>query len=186
MARIDPIPREDMSEEQIRVNDEIAGVRSGDQARGPFAIWLRTPELAEKIGTFGIHLRTRSSLPRRLFELAVLTTARTWTAQYEWFAHEKFIDVAGLDPAVVEDIRLGRKPAFTQADEELVYGIVTEVSETRSLNDESYHKAVQTLGEQTVIDLLTVIGYYTMIAVVLVGIEVDTPDGTTPLPPLTG
>ncbi len=65
MARINPIPREDMSEEQIRVNDAIAGVRSGDQANGPFAIWLRTPELAEKIGTFGIHLRTRSSLPRR-------------------------------------------------------------------------------------------------------------------------
>ncbi len=61
-----------------------------------------------------------------------------------------------------------------------------EMSETRALNDESYQRAVQILGEQTVIDLLTVIGYYTMIAVVLVGLEVDTPNGSLPLPPITG
>jgi 4-carboxymuconolactone decarboxylase len=186
MARINPIPRQDMSEEQIRVNDEIAGVRSGDHARGPFAIWLRTPELAEKIGAFGIHLRTQSALPRRLFELAVLTTARTWTAQYEWYAHSQFVELAELDPAMVEEIRLGRKPAFTQADEEIIYDVVMEMSETRRLTDETYEKAVRILGEQTVVDLLTVIGYYTMIAVVLVGLEVDTPDGTTPLPPVSG
>ena len=186
MARINPIPREDMSQEQIRVNDAIAAVRAGGQAKGPFAVWLRTPELAEKIGTFGIHLRTKTSLPRRLFELVVLTTARTWTAQYEWFAHEKFVDDAGLDAAMVEELRQGRKPAFAEADEDLVYDIVIEISETRALADESYRKAIDMLGEQTVIDLLTIIGYYTMIAVVLVGLEVDTPDGSTPLPPLTG
>ena len=182
MARINPIPREDMTQEQIRVNDAIAAVRAGGQAKGPFSVWLRTPELAEKIGTFGIHLRTRNSLPRRLFELTVLVTARTWTAQYEWYAHEKHVGVAGLDPALVEEIRQGRKPVFAEDDEELVYDIVTEISQTRALGDTTYQKAIQLLGEQGVIDLLTVIGYYTMIAVVLVGLEVDTPDGSRPLP----
>ena len=148
MARINPIPREDMSEEQLRVNDDISGVRAGGQAMGPFAIWLRSPEMAEKIGAFGIHLRTKSSLSRRLFELAVLTTARTWSAQYEWYAHAKFIDVAELDPNVMEEIRLGRKPAFAQADEELVYDIVMEMSDTRALSDESYLRASQVLSEE--------------------------------------
>ena len=186
MARINPIPREDMSQEQIRVNDAIAAVRAGGQAKGPFAVWLRTPELAEKIGTFGIHLRTQNALPRHLFELAVLTTARIWTAQYEWYAHESHVAAAGLDPALVEEIRQGRKPDFAEADEELVYDMVCEISETRALGDDSYQRAVQLLGEQGVIDLLTIIGYYTMIAVVLVGLEVDTPDGSRPLPPIAG
>jgi 4-carboxymuconolactone decarboxylase len=186
MARIDPIPREQMTKEQIRVNDAIAGVRDGGQAMGPFAIWLRTPELAEKIGTFGIHLRTQSALPRRLFELAVMTTARSWIAQYEWYAHKKHALAAGLEPLLIEDIRQGRKPAFTKEDDELVYDIVMEMSETRTLGDDSYQRALATLGEQGVIDLLTIIGYYTMIAIVLVGLEVDTLDGSAPLAPLKG
>ena len=142
--------------------------------------------MAEKIGAFGNHLRTKSALPRRLFELAVLTTARTWTAQYEWYAHKKHALAAGLEPSLIEVIRQGRKPDFTDDEDELVYDVVLEMLENRSLSDERYQKALTTLGEQGVIDLLTVIGYYTMIAIVLVGLEVDTLDGSAPLAPLKG
>jgi 4-carboxymuconolactone decarboxylase len=184
MARIHPIPRDEMSPEQIRVNDIIATARSGDQASGPFAVWLRTPEFAELAGSFGMYLRTRTTLPRHLLELTVLVTARNWTAQYEWYAHEKHVGVAGLDADLVEDLRLGRRPNFKAAAEAVVYDVATEIHGTKTLSEETYRRALDTLGEQTVIDLLTVIGYYTMIAVVLVGLEVETPDGSTPLVPL--
>ncbi len=186
MARIDPIPRDEMSAEQIRVNDAIAGVRSGGQAKGPFAVWLRTPEFAELAGNLGIYLRTKTTLPRRLLELTVLVTARNWTAQYEWFAHAKFIDVAGLEMDLIEDLRVGRKLDFKAPDEAVVYDVITEIHHTKRLSADTYQRAIGTLGEQTVIDLLTIIGYYTMIAVVLVGLEVDTPDGSTPLPAIDG
>jgi 4-carboxymuconolactone decarboxylase len=175
-----------MSAEQIRVNDTIAAVRAGGQASGPFGIWLRTPEFAELAGDFGTYLRTRTTLPRRLLELTVLVTARDWTAQYEWYAHEQHVGVAGLDADLVEDLRLGKRPDFKAADDAVVYDVATEIHGTKTLSDETYQRALDTLGEQTVIDLLTIIGYYTMIAVVLVGLEVDTPDGSTPLPPMTG
>jgi 4-carboxymuconolactone decarboxylase len=184
MARIHPIPRDEMSAEQIRVNDTIAAARVGGQASGPFAIWLRTPEFAELAGYFGMYLRTRTTLPRRLLELTVLVTARNWTAQYEWYAHEKFVGVAGLDADLVEDLRLGRRPDFKAADEAVVFDVAIEIDRTKTLSADTYQRALDTLGEQTVIDLLTVIGYYTMIAVVLVGLEVDTPDSSTPLAPL--
>ena len=186
MARIHPIPRDQMSAEQIRVNDAIAAARSGGQAGGPFAVWLRTPEFAELAGTLGIYLRTRTTLPRRLLELTVLVTARDWAAQYEWYAHEKNIGVAGLDADLMEDLRLGQRPNFKAPDEAVVYDVATEIHRTKTLGAETYQRALVTLGEQTVIDLLTVIGYYTMIAVVLVGLEVETPDGSTPLARLGG
>ncbi|MDX1485511.1 MAG: carboxymuconolactone decarboxylase family protein [Alphaproteobacteria bacterium] len=183
MARVEPIPRDQMTAEQIRVNDIITAARYGGQARGPFAVWLRTPEFAELAGELGLYLRTRTTLPRRLLELTVLVTARNWRAQYEWYAHAGFADAAGLDPAVVEDLRLGRRPRFTADDEAVVYDVAREIDSGRRLTDATYQRAVELLGEQTVIDLLTIIGYYTMIAVLLVGLEVDTPDGSTPLPP---
>lgn len=186
MARIDPIPREEMTAEQVRVSEAIAAARSADAARGPFAIWLRTPALAEIAGELGAYLRTRTSLPRRLLELAVLTVARAWTAQYEWFAHAKFVEAAGLDPALVEAIRTGRPPAFGSDEEAIVHEVATELIDSRRLGEDTYRRAVSLLGEQAVIDLVTVVGYYVMVALVLVALEVETPDGSTPLPPLNG
>jgi 4-carboxymuconolactone decarboxylase len=182
LARIDPIPRAQMTAEQIRVNDAITGARAGGQAGGPFALWLRDPAFAEIAGEFGIYLRTKTTLPPRLLELTVLTTARNWTAQYEWSVHEKHAAAAGLDPDVIEDLRRGRAPSFEHDDEAVVYTVVKEIDTTKRLSDDTYARAVELLGEQTVIELLTITGYYSLIAMVLNGIEVDTPDGSTPLP----
>jgi len=87
MARIEPIPMDQMTSVQKRINDEIAGTRGGGAAKGPFALWLRTPELADKANAFGSYLRHQTSVPQNLVELAVLTIARAYSAQYEWHAH---------------------------------------------------------------------------------------------------
>jgi 4-carboxymuconolactone decarboxylase len=186
MTRIAPIPKDAMTPEQVRVNEKIAGPRYSGPARGPFAVWLRTPEFAEIASDFGLHLRTRTTLPRRLLELVVLITARQWTAQYEWAAHEGFAREAGLPDQVIEDLRTGRRPAFDAPDEALVYDVAMEIQERKGVGDDTYRRATDLLGEQTVIDLLTVIGYYTLLAVVLTGLDVEAPDGSIPLPPLPG
>ena len=72
MARINPIPLDRMTPEQRRLNDEIAGTRGGGPAKGPFALWLRTPELANHANAFGSYLRHSTSVPQNLVELAVL------------------------------------------------------------------------------------------------------------------
>ncbi len=158
MARLDPIPRERMTEDQQRINDEIASTRSVDQAGGPFALWLRTPELADLANQFGTYLRHQTSVPQRLVELAVLTIARHWTAQYEWFVHARYI-------------------------EKVVYALTTELHDQRTVSEGTYARAVELLGEQTVLELVTIIGFYTMVAMVLTTYRVDIPDGgALPLP----
>lgn len=177
MARIDPIPRDDMTAEQMRVNDLISATRGGGQANGPFGLWLWTPELAEKASVFGNHLRTGTSLSRRLTELAVLTIARAWTAQYEWFVHIRYVETVGLDPAMVDAIRNRTEPVIEKDDEKIVYRVTCELMEERKLSDQTYAEAIRTLGEQTTLDLVTIIGFYTMVAIVLVVCQVDIPDG---------
>lgn len=177
MARISPIPLDAMTPEQKRINDEIAGSRGGGPAKGPFALWLRTPELADKANLFGSYLRQQTSVPQRLVELAVLVVARTYTAQYEWFAHAAHANKVGLDATLVEAIRTGQEPVIEKEDEQIVHAVATALSVDRRLDDATYARAVEVLGEQTLLDLVTIIGFYTMVAVVLVSFDVDIPDG---------
>lgn len=183
MARIDPIPREKMTPEQIRVNDAISSKRGGGQAHGPFGIWLRTPELAEKAMVFGDHLRAELTLPQRLQELAVLVVARHWTAQYEWHAHARHAERLNVPPELIAAIRDRKEPVIEDEKDALVYRLTAEMLETRALSDATYAEAVRLLGEQTVVDLITTIGFYVMVAIVLVGFRVDIPGGGgAPLP----
>ena len=88
MARVPDVALEEMTAEQRRVYQEIGGARGG-VVRGPFAIWLRNPQLADQANQFGNAFRLSGKLDKRLFELMVLVVARHWSAQYEWFVHEK-------------------------------------------------------------------------------------------------
>jgi 4-carboxymuconolactone decarboxylase len=180
MSRVEDLSLESLTPEQKAVHARIAGTRGG-VVRGPFAIWLRNPAIAEAADRLGTTLR-QGSLDQRLFELMVLVVARHWTAQYEWFAHARQGLQAGLSPAVIDAIRDGRKPEFARDDERLVYELVTEMNETRTLSQPTYDRAVAALGLDRVIELVTSIGFYTMVAIMLNGFDAPVPGGERPLP----
>jgi len=181
MARVPDLAPERLTPQQKRIHDEIAGTREGT-VRGPFAIWLRLPEIADRANQFGNALRLQGKLEKRLFELMVLVVARHWSAQYEWFAHEQAALKAGLSPEVLESIRARRRPAFANADDALVYDIVSELSETRALGQPCYIRGVAGLGVDLMIELVTAAGFYTMVAMMLNAFDAPVPGGKRPLP----
>ena len=181
MSRVPNLPLEDLTAEQKRIYSEIAGTRGG-VVRGPFAIWLRTPAVAERANQFGNALRLDGRLDRRLFELMVLIVARHWSAQYEWFAHEQAALQAGLSPEVVGAIRDRRLPGLLRDDERLVYEIITELTETRTLSQPSYDRAVALLGLDLLVELITAAGFYTMVAMTLNAFDAPVPGDARPLP----
>ena len=183
MARVPNLAAEELTPEQKRIHDDIAATRSGT-VRGPFALWLRTPEIADLANRLGVVLRARK-LEQRLFELMVLVIARHWSAQYEWFAHEKHA-VRLLAGDVIEAIRAGRKPAFAKSDEELVYRTVTELNETRTVSQKTYDRALAALGLERLIELVAAAGFYTMVAMTLNAFDAPVPGGERPLPDLEG
>ncbi len=181
MGRVPDLQKSEMSAEQARIHDEIAAPRGGVVA-GPFAIWLRNPAVADRANQFGNALRLHGKLEKRLFELMVLVVARHWGAQYEWHAHEKQALANGIPAAVVEAIREHRQPVFAADDERLVYEIVREMNDTRHLSDATYARAMAAFGQDLVIELITSIGFYTMVAMVLNGFDAPVPGGRRPLP----
>ena len=177
--RFPPLAAGDMSPDQRRVAGAIAsGPRGG--LRGPFQAWLRSPELADRLQKVGEYLRFSSSVPRRLNELAILITARAWDAQFEWYAHHRLALEAGLDPAVAADIAEGRRPASMRDDEAVVYDFCTELRATRRVGDATLAATLALLGEQGVIDLIGVSGYYDTVSMTLHVAEVPLPDGLEP------
>ena len=83
MSRLDPVPIDQMTAEQRDLHDLIARQRSRGKVQGPFAVMLHAPDICERVADMVNHLlqETRVALP--LKELAIITIARQYTAQYE-------------------------------------------------------------------------------------------------------
>lgn len=154
------------SPRQQDIHDAIAAGPRGS-VRGPLAVWLHRPELAAKAQDLGAYCRYGSSLEPRLSELAICVMARTYGAEYEWFAHKPAALKAGLSAEVVEAIRTGAEPPFTDEEEEVVYRVSRAALDTRSVPDDLYARAESVLGTGRLVDLVGVLGYYSLISLTL-------------------
>jgi len=184
--RMPPIPRERMTEAQRVAADElIAGPRKG--VKGPFVPLLRSPELMARLQKVGEYLRFGSALPPRLSEFATLLVARQWTQAFEWGVHVPLAIAAGTHPQTIDALREGRRPVTMSAEEALVFDLVAELDAERGVSDARYAAAVAGLGEQGVLDLLGLVGYFTTISMVLnvARTPADAPAGVAPLPART-
>ena len=179
MTRYREITPAEMTPAQQRVHDMIVAGRRG-RFGGPFQLLIRAPEICEHAAKLGEHLRWGTSLPDRLSELAIITTASFWRAQYEWYAHAPLAEKAEVPAAAIEAIRRGETPGFEQKDEALVYRICTELFHTRRLSDASFSDAVATLGETGLMEVIAIIGYYTLIGNTLNAFQVALPQGVAP------
>ena len=177
--RMPPIPADQLTDAQKTAIAEFRAARSADIS-GPFVPLLRSPEVMNRARAMGDYLRFRSSLPPRLSEFVILLTARKWTQQYEWNAHQPLAIKGGLRAAIVDAIAAGRKPAAMAEDEAAVYALWDEVERHQSVGDATYARAVAKVGEQGVIDVLGITGYYTMLAMVMNTTRTPLPDGVKP------
>jgi 4-carboxymuconolactone decarboxylase len=179
MSRYREISAAEMNPAQKRVHDQIVAGKRG-RFGGPFQLLIRAPEICGLASQLGEHLRWGSSLPDRLSELAIIATARFWRAQYEWYAHAPLAEKAGVPAAAIEAIRTGGSPVFAAQDEVLVHRICSEILRTQRLSDASFNAAVAAFGEQGLVEIIAIIGYYTLIGNTLNVFQVKLPEGEKP------
>ena len=179
MSRYREIGLADMTPEQKQVHDEIAGGKRG-RFGGPFQVLIRAPEACRHLSRLGEYLRWGSSLPPQVSELAICLTARHIRANYEWHAHAPLAIEAGAPAAALEAIRTGGRPHFAVKDQALTYRLVTELIDTKRLSDASFAEAIAAFGEGGVVELGTIIGYYTAIGNALNVFQVGLPAGQAP------
>jgi 4-carboxymuconolactone decarboxylase len=180
MARLPELQLAKLTPQQRLIYDEIA--RHHPSVRGLWAIWLTVPEIADLAHKFYILLRVPGKLEPRLVVLLVLVMARHWSSQFEWFLHEGQAHKVGISADIIEAIRTGRPPSFAREDEKIVYQLVTEINESKTLCPASYERAVAALGDQLLVELVTTAGFYAMVSMMLNVFDAQIPGGERPLP----
>lgn len=179
--RFKPLTESSMNEAQLKAARDLAsGQRGRINMDGPNALLLRSPELMSRTQRVGEYLRYNSAIPPRLSEFAILVTARQWTAQVEWLTHYPIALKAGIDAAVADDLAQGRHPAGMKEDEAIVYQFLKELHETKTVSDATAKSALDKFGENGVIDLVGLTGYYTLLAMVLNVARMPLPGGVAP------
>lgn len=154
-----------LTSEQKPVYDAIAAPRKGNVPK-PFHVFLQSPELADRVQQLGALLRYRTGLPPHLSELAILVTAKHWDAHYEWSVHEGEARKAGVAEDVIDAIASNTRPMLS-GDAAAVYDFASSFLATRDVPDSVFNLAVARLGSKTVVELSSILGYYSMLAIVM-------------------
>jgi 4-carboxymuconolactone decarboxylase len=166
----------EMNEAQKQTYDEaIAGKRGS--APAPMMAWLNSPEMARHATRLGEMLRFNTIFPPKLSEIAILVTARHFTAHYEWYAHKRLALKGGLDAKIIDDIRDRRTPEFDDPKARMIYDVAKSLHEGHGLSQALYDEAVALLGERGVVEIIGLCGYYTMVSMTLNTFEFGLPDG---------
>ncbi len=176
--RLPDLTPEQMTDEQRRVADAAASGKRGS-VPAPLRAWLHSPEFGDRAQRLGEFLRYDTSLGPALAELAILVTARFWTAQYEWYAHKKFALKAGVSPAVCDAIARRQRPDLPDEKAAVVYDYSTAMHQQHGVPQALHDRAVAALGEAGVVELVGLLGYYTMVSMTLNGFGIGVPPGET-------
>ena len=178
--RMPPIPDAEMTAAQRAAVADFKQTRNTSAFEGPFVPLLRSPELLRRAQRVGEYLRYHSALPPRLSEMAILIAARHWCQQFEWSIHSANATTAGLAPGVIEAIAEGRRPVDMAEDEAALHDFCLELLRHQCVSDTTYAQAVARFEEQGVIDLVGILGYYSLLAMVMNTAQTPLPDGMEP------
>ncbi len=165
--RFKPLSYEQMDPTQKKMAETMA---AGRGPGGSFNIIVRSPDAGSLFYDMGERVRFHMSVPDKLKEIAILLTARYWTAHFEWQAHRRAAAQAGLSEETIKAIAEGRRPEGMSSDEAAVYNFVTELYKTKNVSDGTFAALKSLVGERGVVDIIVTAGYY---QVVSMGMNVD-------------
>ncbi len=183
MSRLRSLRYDDLGPEGRQIWDGVVGSRGGDLVNadgslvGPFNVFLHAPGVGRRLSSLGAAVRFGTSLDRRLSELAILAVSARWRAEFEWYAHVPMAREHGVSDAVIEAIGRGEDPPIEAEDERVVYTAARELAETGRLGQQTYDAGFALLGEQGMVELVALCGYYTLIAYLLNAFDVPVPSG---------
>jgi 4-carboxymuconolactone decarboxylase len=168
--RLPPLQDAALSERQQRITSQLE-MESPGRVKDVYAIWLRKPEIADRAFQYEQVLYGKLSMSKPLIELAVLVTARFWTADELWAVHRGLAADAGIEAAVIAAIAENRLPRFSSEDEAIAHVFANELITQGRVTDDTFAQSVRRFGYQGVIELVAVVGFYSMVALTLNAFE---------------
>lgn len=166
------------------------GTGYGSGLRGPIGVWMNSPALAQAMFDVRQRVRYESDRDQRLTELAIISTAREINNQYEYTAHEPLAVAAGLEQDIIDIVRFRRDVEDNQSvagfgeTEQVIVKFAREVISEERVSSETFARAIDIFGEEGVMDLTGLIGYYSFVAITLKAFDVQRPAGSDLLLPV--
>ena len=144
---------------------------------GPFDAWLLSPELSHRLRGLAVVLWERTTLDRGLVELAISITGRFWEANVECAAHAPRAIEYGIASEVLDAVFEERRPDFAPEEQLLLYDVCMALHRNRALSGSLHARAVSMFGEQGVVELISVIGFYALVSMTLNAFEIPVAPG---------
>jgi 4-carboxymuconolactone decarboxylase len=148
---------------------------------GPFNAWVTAPAVGRRLADLGGHLRFATSIERRLLELAIVTVGAHWRAEFEWYAHSRMALQHGISQAVLDALARGTEPTLEADDEKVVYAVARQLATRGRLDEPTYRAGRDLLGDQGMVELVSLCGYYTLVSFTLNAFAVPLPPGVDPV-----
>lgn len=188
MTRLTFLARSELDEDQSAVWDALVDSRGGGvdlfdsngALIGPFNSWLHAPKVGRRLSSLGALLRFRTSIDRRLSEVAICTVGAHWHSEFEFWAHAPLAIEHGVSETVIDALRAGEMPVFERDDERTVHAVVHQLLNDRRVDADTYAAARDLLGEQGLVELASTVGYYCLVSMTLNLFEVALPEGEQP------
>jgi len=177
---------DELDERGREVWDGVTGSRDGELVNaegglvGPFNAFVHAPGVGRHMSALGGRLRYRTSIEPRLSELAIITVGAAWRAEFEWWAHAPMAREHGVSDAVVDAIGRGDEPPIEAEDERVIYQVARELTSTGRVGQNTYDAAQRLLGDEGMVELVSLCGYYTLISFLLNAFTVPLPPGAVP------
>jgi 4-carboxymuconolactone decarboxylase len=178
--RMPPIAADKMTDAQRKAVADYKTIRGTELTGPPWTVILRTPSQVVPALQIRLHYLNDSALDPRLTEFAILIAARRWTNNFEWNAHSAAATRAGLKADVIGAIAEGRRPVHLAEDEEILYDVATELQNNQSVSDPTYARALAKFGEPGVVEIASIQGYYTYLAMMMNVARVTVAPNTKP------
>lgn len=192
MSRLPFIKVEDFNPDQRAMFDAIttgkratsagpsAFLRPDGGMRGPFHPLLYVPGMGNVVQRLGECIRYEGALTDRQREIAILVAAARWRADYEWWAHARIARGCGVAEGIIDALRERRQPEFEDPSEAITHDVARSALDHGQVPDLLYERAVAALGEERVVEIVILVGYYTLISLTLNVFHVPLPEGETP------
>jgi len=182
-SRLPYLRYDDLDADGRAVWDGLVGSRGGGLVGpeggliGPFNAFVHAPGVGRRLSSLGRVLRFETSIERRLSEVAIITVGARWKAEFEWWAHARMAREHGVPDAVVDAIARGEDPPFEADDERVVYAVARQLTADGRLGQDAFAAARRLLGDDGVVELVSLCGYYTLVSFLLNAFTVPLPAG---------
>ena len=183
MSRLKHLSPSEMTEDQLKYHEIIMqrpifkNYPKTAPLEGPYNPWVRSPSFARSMSEFSQYVREDGILEDRLVELAIITVGRVWSAEFEFAAHAPRAVKAGISQQAVDAISRNQNPQFDKSDETAVYNFARNLTQNHRVDEPTYQAAVEQIGEQGVVELIGLMGFYVMVCMTLNTFEVQLIEG---------